>query len=158
MNYSERVSDTWRHGAPGASPKDYRELVRYATLAASSHNTQPWIFQLEPNRISVLPDLSRRCPGADQKDLVADYVARGNEAQFADPAWARQRVGFPDVRHRSAMVISFIELSCLRYRRWCPFPGVWLEMVSSHPTFHSLNLAKLPLPGRLASIRHECYP
>lgn len=45
-----------------------RELVRYATLAASSHNTQPWKFQLEPGRIVILPDLSRRCPAVDPDD------------------------------------------------------------------------------------------
>ncbi len=188
MNYPNKVSATWRHVEPGDALHDYRELVRYATLAASSHNTQPWIFKLEPNRIRVLPDLSRRCPAvdpddhhlyaslgcatenlllaaqaaglkgrcrfeastsglvieleeaapdrtalfeaipvrqcsrseydgvpltteelgllqragegngvsvllmtqADQKALVADYVARGNDAQFADAAWARE--------------------------------------------------------------------
>jgi len=188
MNYSDAVSETWCHSDPGVSARDYKVLVRYATLAASSHNTQPWIFQLESNRIRVLPDLSRRCPAVDpddhhlyaslgcaienlllaaqaaglkghcqfdasttgiqvdleeaaaersalfdaipvrqcsrseyegtpltqkelkklqdagygdgvsvllitsaeQKDLVTDYVARGNEAQFADPRWAHE--------------------------------------------------------------------
>jgi hypothetical protein len=50
------------------SPRDYVGLVRYATLAASSHNTQPWIFRLERGRISILPDLSRRCPAVDPDD------------------------------------------------------------------------------------------
>lgn len=188
MNYSEMVDKTWSHNRPGLSPSDYRELVRYATLAASSHNTQPWIFRLESDRIQVLPDFSRRCPavdpddhhlyaslgcavenlllaaqaaglkghcrfdpsttglqvifeeaeavrsalfdaiplrqcsrseydgapladeelekledaargegvsvlmlaGTEQKNLVMEYVAAGNEAQFADPAWARE--------------------------------------------------------------------
>ncbi len=68
MNYMEMVSETWRHRELGSSPHVYRELVRYATLAASSHNTQPWIFKLEPNQIQVLPDLSRRCPAVDPDD------------------------------------------------------------------------------------------
>ena len=68
MNYTEMVSETWRHRELGESPNDYRELVRYATLAASSHNTQPWIFKLEPKQIQVLPDLSRRCPAVDPDD------------------------------------------------------------------------------------------
>lgn len=188
MNYSDAVSETWRHIELDVSPYDYRVLVRYATLAASSHNTQPWIFKLEFNRIRILPDLSRRCPAVDpdnhhlyasvgcatenllvaaqaaglkgqctfdtsttgiqvdfeetapvrsalfdaiplrqcsrseydgapltekeleqlldaghgdgvsmllmtnaeQKDLVTDYVTKGNDAQFADPAWAHE--------------------------------------------------------------------
>lgn len=68
MNYSSMVSETWRHNEHGLAPYDYKELVRYATLAASSHNTQPWLFKLESNRISILPDLSRRCPAVDPDD------------------------------------------------------------------------------------------
>lgn len=68
MNYTEQVIETWRRDAPPPEAADYRSLVRYATLAASSHNTQPWIFRLEPGRILILPDLSRRCPAVDPDD------------------------------------------------------------------------------------------
>ncbi|GAB3031686.1 Acg family FMN-binding oxidoreductase [Bowmanella dokdonensis] len=64
MDYFQRVSKTWQHHELSCPP-DYKELVRYATLAASSHNTQPWIFRLEPDRIGILPDFSRRCPAVD---------------------------------------------------------------------------------------------
>jgi hypothetical protein len=42
-----------------------QELVRCATLAANSHNTQPWKFRLSPDAISIRPDLSRRTPVVD---------------------------------------------------------------------------------------------
>jgi hypothetical protein len=42
-----------------------RELVRYATLAPSSHNTQCWTFHLQDRAIVIAPDLSRRCPVVD---------------------------------------------------------------------------------------------
>lgn len=45
-----------------------RRLVTGAVKAASSHNTQPWRFRLEPGRITVLPDFSRRCPIVDPDD------------------------------------------------------------------------------------------
>jgi len=45
-----------------------QELVRNATLAASSHNTQCWKFALEPRAITILPDLLRRCPAVDPDD------------------------------------------------------------------------------------------
>ncbi|MDP4076340.1 Tat pathway signal protein [Acidovorax sp. A1169] len=45
-----------------------RELVRYATLAPSSHNTQCWKFRMEDKAITILPDLSRRCPAVDPDD------------------------------------------------------------------------------------------
>ena len=41
------------------------ELVRYATLAPSSHNTQCWKFKLEPQVITIAADFSRRCPTVD---------------------------------------------------------------------------------------------
>lgn len=43
-------------------------LVKLATLAASSHNSQPWTFSIGPNRITIQPDFARRCPAADPDD------------------------------------------------------------------------------------------
>jgi hypothetical protein len=45
-----------------------RELVRYAILAPSSHNTQCWRFRVEESQITLTPDLSRRCPAVDPDD------------------------------------------------------------------------------------------
>lgn len=44
------------------------ELVRMATLAANSHNTQPWRFVADAESISILPDFQRRCPVVDPDD------------------------------------------------------------------------------------------
>lgn len=57
-----------------------KELVRYATLAPSSHNTQCWKFQVENHAISILPDLSRRCPVVDPDDHHL-YVSLGCAAE-----------------------------------------------------------------------------
>ncbi|MCA9618219.1 MAG: hypothetical protein KC731_04340 [Myxococcales bacterium] len=56
--------------APGRVelPRTHRELVRLATLAASSHNTQPWRFRVDETRIDILPDFSRRCSAVDPDD------------------------------------------------------------------------------------------
>lgn len=45
-----------------------RELVRYATLAASGHNTQPWRFAIQANAIEIHPDLTRHLPAVDPSD------------------------------------------------------------------------------------------
>jgi hypothetical protein len=58
----------------------FSELVRYATLAPSSHNTQCWKFRLEDRAISILPDLSRRCPVVDP-DNHHLYVSLGCAAE-----------------------------------------------------------------------------
>ncbi|NIA71533.1 Tat pathway signal protein [Pelagibius litoralis] len=47
---------------------DFRELVRYATLAANGHNTQPWTFRLQERGIDILPDFTRRTPVVDPDD------------------------------------------------------------------------------------------
>jgi hypothetical protein len=52
----------------GDDTRDRASLVRHATLAASSHNTQPWKFKIESNAIGILPDFSRRCPAVDPDD------------------------------------------------------------------------------------------
>ncbi len=69
-DYGDACRTTWRHGSTAISemPALQRELVRYATLAPSSHNTQCWRFQLEPDSITILPDVARRCPTVDPDD------------------------------------------------------------------------------------------
>jgi hypothetical protein len=75
---------------------DLGELVRLGTLAASSHNTQPWRFRLCERAIEVLPDFRRRCPVVDPDDahlfkslgcaaenLVQGAAAQGHAARVA---------------------------------------------------------------------------
>lgn len=47
---------------------DTRDFIRYATLAANGHNTQPWRFRIGEDRIEILPDFSRRTPVVDPDD------------------------------------------------------------------------------------------
>jgi hypothetical protein len=44
------------------------DCVRYATLAANGHNTQPWRFSLSARKVEIRPDLSRRTPVVDPDD------------------------------------------------------------------------------------------
>lgn len=61
---------------------DMKALVRFATLAANGHNTQPWRFTIRKNAISILPDLSRRTPVVDPDDHHL-YVSLGCAAENA---------------------------------------------------------------------------
>lgn len=45
-----------------------RDLIRFAILAPSGHNTQPWHFRVRQDRIDILPDLTRRTPVVDPDD------------------------------------------------------------------------------------------
>lgn len=67
--------ESWARGqrAPLAPQAGAPEWIRYATLAASSHNTQPWRFSVvgnpaQPGAIALRPDFERRTPAVDPDD------------------------------------------------------------------------------------------
>jgi hypothetical protein len=64
--YDTAAATARRPGPVGG--RDDRELVRLATLAASSHNTQPWRFHVGTDAITITPDRTRRCPVVDPED------------------------------------------------------------------------------------------
>ena len=49
----------------GRLTEQFRFLLRYAILAPSTHNSQPWRFALSENGIEVYADYGRRLPVAD---------------------------------------------------------------------------------------------
>ena len=67
-DYDRAVDALRQHGTVSRGVLDTRELVRYATLAASSHNTQPWRFRIAADAVTIYPDYARRCPAVDPDD------------------------------------------------------------------------------------------
>ncbi|CAN5868244.1 nitroreductase family protein [soil metagenome] len=69
-SYADAVQSTWHPDTTEATSGRplFEELVRCASLAPSSHNTQCWKFAIQPQSISIFPDLSRRCPAVDPDD------------------------------------------------------------------------------------------
>jgi hypothetical protein len=70
VSYEDAVKKTW-HRMPGPYQGELalkQELVRYATLAPSGHNTQCWKFRVSANAITILPDFTRRTPVVDPDD------------------------------------------------------------------------------------------
>ena len=109
--YEDAVRDLWRHGAVdrGDAAAVKRELVRYATLAPSSHNTQCWRFGIEPQAITVLPDLSRRCPAVDPDDhhlFVSLGCAAENLAQAARAHGLAASASFDGARNALRMALE----------------------------------------------------
>ena len=75
-------------------------LVHYATLAANSHNTQPWRFRFSRSEITILPDFSRRTPVVDPDDhhlFVSLGCAAENLALAAEAAGRRGEIRFNPV-------------------------------------------------------------
>ncbi len=54
--------------SPLAGDPSLPDLLRYATLAPSGHNTQPWSFRPRGSGVRILADLSRRTPVVDPDD------------------------------------------------------------------------------------------
>lgn len=72
---------------------DIRAFVRFATLAPSGHNAQPWLFRAGVNHIAILPDRSRRTPVVDPDDHHL-FVSLGCAAEnLALASGARGRPG-----------------------------------------------------------------
>ena len=65
------VIDETLFPANGSFPDRLQFLLRYAVLAPSSHNTQPWKFRVDGNRIDIFMDEERwlKVCDDDQREL-----------------------------------------------------------------------------------------
>lgn len=78
--------------APLGDAPDMNGIVRYATLAANGHNTQPWRFRISGQSIRITPDASRRTPAVDPDDHHL-YVSLGCAAENLALAAAASGLG-----------------------------------------------------------------
>jgi nitroreductase len=105
----EWTASTHASRRPLALVPDAHELIRFATLAPSGHNTQPWRFATAPGVITLRPDFTRRTPIVDPDDHHL-FVSLGCAAEtLAIAAHAR---GLPgdvtfDARGDGAVVYTY---------------------------------------------------
>src|SRR5690348_5596754 len=52
----------------GSSAEKLRFLLRYAVLAPSGHNTQPWRFVVHDDTVDLWGDRTRQLPRADSRN------------------------------------------------------------------------------------------
>ena len=82
-------------------------LVRFATLAANGHNSQPWRFRIGTERIDLLPDFTRRTSVVDPDDhhlfvslgcatenLRLAAAAAGRRSEIAPRSGTEYAIGF----------------------------------------------------------------
>lgn len=130
-SYPNAVAQTWRAFDDRRTGGAFqRELVRYATLAPSSHNTQCWRFALEEHAITIAPDFARRCPAVDPDDhhlfvslgcatenLVTGALAHGlaSTVRFDPAGGGSVRVAFaPTAPSRTARYAAIPLRQCTR--------------------------------------------
>jgi len=91
-----RAAETQRRAVTPGTTADLHELARLGTLAASSHNTQPWRVRLGDEAIRLRPDPSRRCPVVDPDDAhlwrslgcAAENIVQGAQGQAREASVA----------------------------------------------------------------------
>jgi hypothetical protein len=102
LNYEDHANQDRTAFENGANMSaQMRELVRYATLAPSGHNTQPWKFAIQKNAIEIHPDFTRKLPAVDPderelwislgcalENLIVSARAIGYEPEVTYPATA----------------------------------------------------------------------
>jgi hypothetical protein len=119
LNYDQATSHTWRPLEMGSTYSvQLWELVRFATLAANGHNTQPWKFALHENVIEIHPDYARHLSAVDPNDrelwislgcalenliVTARAVGYASEVTYPDKADLIHIHLTPDTPQRGAM-------------------------------------------------------
>ncbi len=112
------------------APALTRELVRLATLAPSSHNTQCWTFRPVAGGLRIEPDLARRCPvvdpdehhlqvslGCATENLVHAALAHGLAAEVQVGADGAVEVGLAPTRlpsRTSPLFQAIFQRQCTR--------------------------------------------
>lgn len=66
-----------------------RHILEYGVLAPSTHNTQPWKFQINGDQVKVLADFTKKIPEADPtgRDLYMSIGALVKNIELASQAY-----------------------------------------------------------------------
>ena len=127
-------------------PAQMLELVRFAALAASGHNTQPWKFAVQENTIEIQPDFSRRLPAVDPNDRelwISLGCALENLLIAARAAGYEPEVTYPAALKRIRVVLN----------RDRPQPGAWFDAISLRQNTRSIYDGQRIAPNSLDRLR-----
>lgn len=109
----------------GTAEQQLRFLLRYAILAPSTHNTQPWLFCIDRNTVDMYADYGRSLPIADphNRELTiscgaALFNLRTAINYFGCVGEARP---FPDPRVPN--LVARVKIECAQSQ-----PSVWHEL------------------------------
>ncbi len=128
LSYDDAVRSTWvKQTAKADAGLDY--LVHYATLAANSHNTQPWFFSKVAERVTMKPDLRRSTPivdpdghhlfaslgcAAENLILAANAVGKGAALAFDNNSDGQIEIDLAGNAVRDPLFDAILERQCTR--------------------------------------------
>jgi hypothetical protein len=121
-------------------------LIHYALLAANSHNTQPWKFHVEGNRIDILPDFTRALPTSDplnREFFVSIGWALGNLLVAAEHFGFSTNVRYylSEEQGDSAVISVFLEEQLQATPHAELFPWIVERRMNRHP-YKSISISK----------------
>jgi hypothetical protein len=141
----------------GTAAARARYLLRYAILAPSTKNTQPWKFAIAGDRIDILPDLTRwlRVSDPDQRELHISLgcalenliVAADHFGYACDVTYGPFPGGLP--RAVASVVVTPAPVRAPRIR-----PAGLFEGLTSRQTIHDAFTARGVAPGVQRQIAH----
>jgi Nitroreductase family len=127
-SYDEAVKFSWVKKTP-KSDADFGYLVHYATLAANSHNTQPWLFRKIAERVAIRPDFSRSTPivdpdghhlfaslgcAAENLILAANAAGKAAALTFDETGDGRIEIDLAGNAARDPLFDAILERQCTR--------------------------------------------
>jgi nitroreductase len=142
-------------GSSGAERARY--LLRYAILAPSTKNTQPWKFAIASERIEILPDLTRwlRVSDPDQRELHISLgcalenliIAADHFGYACDVTYGASADGSP--RAVASVTVTPAPVRAPRMR-----PAGLFEGLTSRQTIHDAFTARGVPPGVQRQLAH----
>ncbi len=152
---------------PGAA--QMLELVRYATLAASGHNTQLWRFAIDGRSIDIHPDATRRLPAVDPSDRelwISLGCALENLIVAASASGYAAEVTYPDAADAIHIQLTpsaasgsplFDAIPARQNTRSVydgqPVPHVQLDRIQAVPLEPDVSLHMVTRPSDMATVR-----
>jgi len=128
-SYDDMAQSIWVSPEANGDP-DLHYLVHHATLAANSHNTQPWLFSRSGDQVTIRPDFTRATPVADVDNhhlfaslgcacenmiLSAEAAGRSGHARFVDSGDGHIAIDFSGGgAGRNPLFDAIIERQCTR--------------------------------------------
>lgn len=146
---------------------DIADVIRYATLAANSHNTQPWRFRVSRDAIEIGPDVSRRTPAVDPDDhhlfvslgcaaanLAIAAAAAGYQGELAIDGQTIRYDFVKGAPHEDRLLAAIVRRQSTRtaYDGRAVPPGD-LAALQSAAAVPGVDLALVTDPARIAAIR-----
>jgi len=148
------------------------EFVRYAIMAPSGHNTQPWKFSLKKDNIRICPDFTRRLPVVDPDNrelyislgcalenlvIAAKYAGYDPEVEYF-PAGEADECLLVTLKHVNAaednnlfQAIPKRHTNRREYNKQ-QIPAADLNKIGSLPTENGVNCLVLTEPGVIEQI------